>query len=36
MEDFKQKALEELSTLPDNDAKTALKECVDFVTLRGF
>ena len=36
MEEYKQKALSELSSLPDNEAKNALIECVDFVTIRDF
>lgn len=36
MEDYKLKALNELSPLPDNPSKEALKVCIEFVTERKF
>lgn len=36
MDEYKLKALEELSSLPDNEAKNALIDCVNFVTDRSF
>lgn len=36
MEIYKQKALDELSSLPDNDSKRALMKSVEFVTTRDY
>ncbi len=36
MDEYKRKALDELSSLPENDAKQALIDCVEFVTTREF